>query len=836
MKKIIRLLALSLSMILVFCSVPVVQASASVSGQEGEWYYYVENSEATIYPAVNKYGVCEIPSTIAGYPVTSIGDYAFSYHSGMQEVIIPEGIKHIGKEAFVNCEFKTITLPESLESIGAGAFYWCTNLVEFTIPKNVTDIGEGILGNCSSLERFTAPLISSSADIPIFEYYFRDGWDPSNVQHIGDSVPNTLKTVIINGNITEVCEGAFLGCTYIENILLPETIKVIGNEAFLRCTSLKEFVIPETVETIGNYAFSNCAFEEITIPKNVSYIGGGVFSGCENLKSINLSKENENYSFSGNCLIEKSTGTLLMGIGDYTIPDDGSVINIGDGVFTNSSITNITVPDGVQIIGSKAFYGCNQLKSVKLPDSVITLGSQAFLDCTSLTEVILPKGLKEISNGLFWNCYALEKIDIPETVEYIGDSAFIHCEALKSITIPEGVKLINYGTFEGCTELEEIRLPDKLESIEDYAFSGCPSLKTISISSDNEYFHVDGNCFIDTINKTVLRGFADSVIPADGSVTAIGDYAFEWVDPVTELIIPNSIESIGSCAFWEYKGERLVLPDSITKIGQAAFCLSHLKEIVLPKNLKQIPAEAFSSSAIKSIIIPESVEEIGWWAFSGSSIESINIPDNVKAIGYEAFWYCYALKSINIGSGLKTIEDRALSECENLEEINVDKDNEAFSSNQGVLYNKDKTTIIAFPLAKGGLYVIPDSVTELSYNVIQGALNLRSVFIPDNITYIDSDAFWMTNLKNVYYEGTEDQWNNIYYPNYWYNPLENVTKIFDCSEISPDFNYDGLIDANDVTVVRKALLNTADAYDVTLDGSFDIIDLVRLKKQVAGIK
>ena len=220
-----------------------------------------------------------------------------------------------------------------------------------------------------------------------------------------------------------------------------------------------------------------------------------------------------------------------------------------------------------------------------------------------------------------------KNVVIPDSVTSIGNHAFYKCSSLTSITIPENVTSIGEGVFEGCSSLENI-----------------------TVEQGNPIYHSEGNCIIETASKTLIAGCKNSVIPADGSVTSIGDRAFFSCNLLTSITIPDSVTSIGDSAFWECKSlKSIVIPDGVTSIGDSAFdgCRS-LTSIVIGSGVTSIGERAFyDCGSLKSIVIPDSVTSIGNSAFFGCrSLTNVTIPDSVTSIGDKAFSGCSSLKTI----------------------------------------------------------------------------------------------------------------------------------------------------------------------------------------------
>ena len=566
-----------------------------------------------------------------------------------------------------------------------------------------------------------------------------------------------IQTVDIKTGVTSIGNWAFQEFTNLKSINIPDSVTRIGDYALAFCRNLQTINISEDNQNymvVEGILFNSDATTLLrypagatatgyTIPDTVTSIGSGAFYGCGNLENISVSNENQNFTVLDGVLFNRDATTLLSypagkTATEYTIPNGvtsigngafysctnlvsvsipNSVTSIGDNAFAECDrLTDVTIPDGVTSIGDGAFAKCDELTSVTIPNSVTSIGDGAFSGCTNLS-VSIPDGVTRIGDEAFSNCYSLTSITIPKSVLSIGNRAFYNCN-LVSVSISDGVESIGDEAFSECGRLTSISIPDSVTSIGKMAF---PGVKNIHVSSGNPaYSDMDGVLF--SRDATILFCYpsgkdadadAYTTYTIPDSVTSIGDGAFVGCYRLTGVTIPDGVTSIGDQAFWGCRSLTSVsIPDGVTSIGDGSF---------------------FACDSLTSVTIPNSVTSIGDQAFGGCGrLESITIPDGVTSIGDEAFYGCSSLTSITIPDGVTSIGDRSFTYCASLTSI-----------------------------------TIPDGVTTIGVYAFDGCSSLTSVTIPVSVTSIGVGAFMLNpwggedDLTDVYYNGTENQWNAI---------------------------------------------------------------------------
>ena len=268
-------------------------------------------------------------------------------------------------------------------------------------------------------------LCASAEEYSIFKYEISNG--EASITRCNNVSGEVIIPDEIDGcPVTCIGEKAFYSygsTSKYESIIIPDSVKIIGDKAFESCQKLKSINIPNSVTTIGNRAFYDCTnLANVTIGNSVKTIGDSAFSCCQMLKNI-------------------------------IIPN--SVTTIGDNAFKYSyRLESIAIPDSVTNIGNGAFWDCFALTSIIIPDSVTAIGDSTFCECYNLVSVSLSNSITSIGTDAFYQCYNLGNIEIPDSVTTIGDFAFCECHGLESITITESVTSIGDNTFKECEKIK----------------------------------------------------------------------------------------------------------------------------------------------------------------------------------------------------------------------------------------------------------------------------------------------------------------------------------------------------------------------------------------------
>ncbi len=463
--------------------------------------------------------------------------------------------------------------------------------------------------------------------------------------------------------------------------------------------------------------------------------------------------------------------------GEVNIPSSlggFKVIGLGAEAFKDCCLlTSIIIPDNVMIIGGGAFENCSSLISITIPDSVSTIGCAAFTGCSALKQV----NITDIAAWCEIEFAVLSLMGfIPDTNPLsIAENLYINGTLATDIIIPKNVTKINSYAFYGYNSLTSVIIPDNVKSVGDKAFYGCGSLTSITISENvlkigksafenSQYYNNTENWKngVLYIGNHLIRGsktISEYVIK-DGTKT-IADGAFYFGGllftkiSLTLISIPDSLISIGDSAFSGCeKLTTITMPDGVTNIGNSAFYnCSSLANISISDSLISIGDSAFSGcEKLTTITMPDGVTNIGNSAFYNcSSLANISISDSLISIGDDAFSGCKKLTTITIPDSVTSIGDGAFNRCSLLNSIIVEAKNSFFSSQNGILFDKEKSELIRYPQGKKGVsYIIPNTVEKIDNYAFYSCSSLTDVSIPDSVINIGNSAFYnCSSLTNI---------------------------------------------------------------------------------------
>jgi hypothetical protein len=620
------------------------------------------------------------------------------------------------------------------------------------VVASVTEVSAASSGN------FNYRYINGDSEVQITGYTGTGGQvfipnviDGKYVTSIGDdafSYYATITFINIPTSVTNIGDNAFTSCTGLTYVTIPASVTTIGNYTFSYCSALISVTILGNLTTIGDSAFYFCtALNYMIIPSSVTSIGDNAFLECPSLMAIYVDSLNANYASLNGVLYDKSMTHLIQcpggKAGAFVIPEN--VTTLGGWSFYDCSLTSVMIPRNVTSIGYYAFLLCSALTAINvnasnlnyaslngvlydksmniliqcpeakagafvIPNNVTMIGDEAFMDCHLLTSITIPNTVIWIGQSAFYGCKSLTSVTIPFGVISIGNSAFSYCENVTHVTIPGSVTSIGGRAFLSCISLTSITVPENVTTIGTEAFFDCSRLTAIQVNSSNpNYASLNGVLYNKSMTQLIQcpGGKAGAfVIPSN--VTAISDSAFTDCRSLTSITIPGSITSIANHMFSD--------------------CVS-----------------------LTAVTIPANVTSIGNYAFySCTRLASVTIPSSTTHIGFYAFSNCVALTSVTIPKNVTSIENYAFGDCTALTAINVNAGNANYSGVNGVLYDKNVTTLIQYPQGKAGAFTIPSSVTIVASSALANSPALTSVTVPSSVLTIESAAFaYCQSLKVI---------------------------------------------------------------------------------------
>lgn len=554
----------------------------------------------------------------------------------------------------------------------------------------------------------------------------------------------------------------------ITEVIIEEGITSVDSLA--DCINLKSLTIPSTVNSIVSSEFNNTALSsiyisdlsawcetnfnensllssgadlyidgtlaiDITVPKSVSYISDKAFRGYSKLKKVYIESEN---------------------------------IKIGNYAFAQcTGLTDVYGFEKSSEIGNGIFKECTQLTKVSLPNNASEIPGGMFRNCTSLETVDIPEAVTKISAYAFDGCINLKNAAIPDSVNSLGAGVFRNCESLMDINIPEAVAVIPENAFDGCISLEKVIIPDSITEIKEYAFKSCVGLKTLTLGKGLN--KLGKYAFYNCTNLETLNWNAKEI-------SSWGNYertSFENIGKNTDgtdVIFGDTVETIPAYVFSDgsafgqsidkFRIKSITVGENVKSVGNYAFInIGTLEKVNWNAKSAGVGSYIFNSSGITSkgieFIFGDTVEYVPYqilYGFENSTapnVTSIVIGKNVKNIGSYAF---------NRPCCLKTVYWNARQANVGVAIFAAD----GISNNYTVIFGADVEKIPSgiFDSALICSIVIESNISKIETDTFKNA-KIWNITIPKSVVKIEKGAFNCNELRNIYYCGTEAEWNAI---------------------------------------------------------------------------
>lgn len=791
-----------------------VHANADENGVliEGVYYNLVTTSKtATVTNGGTAYtGAVTIPATVTWeditYDVTSIsmeafkgcggltsvsipgsvakiGDQAFYNCSGLTSVTIPDGVTSIGNEAFYQCSnLATVVIGDDVKTIGYNAFYYCRKLAELTFGKRVESIGARAFYNCDGLKSVTIPRSVTYFGDRAFDYCYSltavhitdlvawcgvgAGNDYANPLYYAKHLylnGAEVKELVIPDGVKTINSFAFANCQGLRTVTIPKSVTNINHKAFYNCDNLNTVNIEGNGTDIASYAFAECGnLNTLNISGSIASFGEYAFQYCNNLNKVNIT----DLAAWCNVTINPYSNPLDYAhqlwvngtkITDLVIPN--GVTAIKGGVFSHlTGLKSVSIPSSVTSIGDASFQYCSNLESVSIPNSVTSIGANAFLNCTSLTQATLSNGIKTIGGSAFSGCSGLTSLTMPNSITSIGTNAFQNCSGMTSVKLSSGLTAIPNYAFAGCTGLTSVVIPEGVTSVGDYAFQNCSAMTSVEIPSTVNWlgkYDFDGCTALSEVGITDLAAWCKMRFGAEKASPFFYAKTMKLNgEPVTDLVFPEGISTIGAYAFAEYKGlKSVVIGNDVTSIAEGAFqdCRD-LKDVTIGSSVTSVGQYAFRNcTGMQNLVVGNSVNSIGSQTFEncGNLRSIVVVKGNSK---YDSRDNCNALietatnkllvgcRNTVIPEGIKTIADLAFSYCKGLAYINIPNSVTSISPNCSTWssFRGSDLKEIEFHCSKLGSWLFHEQTS------------LEKVVLGSEVTSIEDRAFYgCTNMQTV---------------------------------------------------------------------------------------
>lgn len=793
--------------------------------------------------------------TLFDNALTTIGDFAFMWCINMKSITVSNSVKTIKQYAFAQCKaLEDVVIGRSVSDIGMGVFSQCGALKSIKVKDGNTtydsrdDCNAIIHKETTELVRGCQNTVIPNTVTSIGIGAFSDGYG--------------LESIDIPNSVTSIKNSAFFKCKDLKHVTIGASVVSIGKYAFQECFSLRSVAMGVSVTSIEEAAFAHCrSLAKLTVNAAEPPIcGKSVFASvdqgsctlyvrleyAEKYKAADTWKDFANIKTidaSGKCgdnlkwTLDSDGELIITGDGPmYSYFDeqtdrwdptlvkkvwiDGQATTIGQRMFgACTELESVKLPNSLTQIDVNAFAGCSKLANVTIPNSVTQIGAFAFSGCSSFTSLTIPASVTNIESSITNYCVALKKItvdpnnktydsrgdcnaiietatntlisgcvatsipntvnvigrsafegtnlikvDIPASVTSIGAGAFQACEKLTKVVMSPSLTHIDNHAFFDCINLESVNIPDKVVTIKFFAFYNCKELKEVTIGSSVE--SIEGEVFnhCDKLERIIVKATNPPVCGKN--------YAFNTVDKETcRLVVPRESADLYKTAF-EWKD--FVNVETLAGMGKCGDNLDWMlydtgelvitgygamydyeykdtrpkwdKELVKTVRIEgaatNIGDHAFDEcSNMTDIKMPNTITKIGSIAFSSCyALTDMSLPNTVTTLGSWAYSHCRSLTKVYIPKSLTDIGNWALIGCENVTSMEVEQENPVFDSrdNCNAIIRTATNTLVAGCQTT----VIPNTVTSIGRSAFYDCANLTNITIPTSVTTIEQAAFY----------------------------------------------------------------------------------------------
>lgn len=841
------------------------------------------------------------PSTLQ-----TIGKSAFLGCQNLASAPLVAAVVTIDDKAFYGTALTSVGIGAKVTYLGKGAYGSCPNLATVTVNGN----------NKNYFATRNTNVVFSADTATIVLWPAKKTGAPSLNAKVKNIYPYafsgaTAITGITFNNVETIGDYAFEGCEQITSLTIGENVTTIGEGAFINCTSLQSISMPLSLSSIGAKAFNNmpvgirCEVKwstPISIPANTfsnkeapaeGKTNGMLFvpTGKRNLyknatgwKFFNTINEGNIADYETTLINFKDPQVERLAVAAWDTDGDNkvsydeaaavtslgdvftdqpistfaelqyfvSLTEIGDNAFRNTGLTSITMPQSITRFGNSSFMGTALTTFNALP-SLTEIGDSAFAYNTGFTSITISEKITSVGVGAFKGCKQMTAIKVSASnpnytaVDGVlfdkGRTTLMQFPAGKSATeyvIDGNVTAIGEDAFLMAQSLKSVTIPVSVTSIGDNAFRACPVLKKVTVEW-HEPLDVPANTFegVDVANATLYapKGTTDLYEAAEvwkdfGTIEMyLDDVAvIDFVDPLVKEICVGRWDKDDDGELTVAEAKQVKTLGTIFKGNDEITSFDELKYFT---GLTSIASETFREC---------------------TSLESVTLPPSITSIGTSAFLGCVSLETINIPAKVATVGNGSFARCASLQTITVDEDNAKFMAEDGILYTKNMTALVAYPAGKNGSYVMPEAVTVIYPYALSGALGLTQVKMSKNVVTIGEAAFRETGISYIYIPGSVTniaRWAFVGCDNLKVVKLAKrdqtlgVPLIFEDPQYDFSFDFSGSrlyvqagtkSDYEDMAVWKE--FETIIEYpncDVNEDGFADMLDVVDIVRYAVGI-